>query len=63
LFNRWPLTSTGMWTSPPPINLGGTFYYLCSLLDGCSRAIVHHELRQSMTLNTAVEKWLAVHGG
>jgi transposase InsO family protein len=31
------------------INLAGTFYYLCSLLDGCSRAIVHHELRQSMT--------------
>jgi tRNA A37 N6-isopentenylltransferase MiaA len=34
----------------PPINVGGTFYYLCSLLDGCSRAIVHHEQRQSMTL-------------
>jgi transposase InsO family protein len=31
------------------INVAGTFYYLCSLLDGCSRAIVHHELRQSMT--------------
>jgi transposase InsO family protein len=44
-----------------PINVAGTFYYLCSLLDGCSRAIVHHELRQSMTLNTAVEKLLAVH--
>jgi hypothetical protein len=32
------------------INVAGTFYYLCSLLDGCSRAIVHHEQRQSMTL-------------
>ena len=31
------------------INVAGTFYYLCSLLDGCSRAIVHHELRASMT--------------
>jgi transposase InsO family protein len=31
------------------INIAGTFYYLCSLLDGCSRAIVHHELRESMT--------------
>lgn len=31
------------------INLGGTFYYLCSLLDGYSRFIVHWELRESMT--------------
>jgi transposase InsO family protein len=31
------------------LNLGGTFYYLCSLLDGASRAIVHWELRESMT--------------
>jgi putative transposase len=23
------------------INISGTFFYLCSLLDGCSRAIVH----------------------
>lgn len=31
------------------INIGGTFYYLCSVLDGFSRAIVHWELRPSMT--------------
>jgi transposase InsO family protein len=31
------------------LNLGGTFYYLCSLLDGCSRAIVHWEIREAMT--------------
>jgi transposase InsO family protein len=31
------------------INVAGTFYYLCSLLDGCSRFIVHRELRESMT--------------
>jgi transposase InsO family protein len=31
------------------LNLGGTFYYLCSVLDGCSRAIVHWDLRASMT--------------
>lgn len=31
------------------INVGGTFYYLTSLLDGCSRYIVHWELRESMT--------------
>jgi transposase InsO family protein len=31
------------------LNLGGTFYYLCSILDGYSRLIVHWEIRQSMT--------------
>jgi transposase InsO family protein len=31
------------------INICGTFYYLCSLLDGCSRYIVHWELREAMT--------------
>jgi len=31
------------------MNLGGTFYYLCSVLDGASRAIVHWELRERMT--------------
>lgn len=30
------------------INVAGTFYYLTSLLDGCSRSIVHWELRESM---------------
>lgn len=30
------------------LNLGGTFYYLCSLLDGYSRSIVHWEVRESM---------------
>jgi putative transposase len=31
------------------LNLGGTFYYLCSILDGCSRAIVHWDIREAMT--------------
>jgi putative transposase len=31
------------------INLAGTFYYLCSVLDGASRSIVHWEIRESMT--------------
>lgn len=31
------------------INVAGTFYYLCSLLDGASRAIIHHEIREQMT--------------
>jgi putative transposase len=31
------------------LNLAGTFYYLCSILDGASRAIVHWDVRESMT--------------
>lgn len=30
------------------LNVAGTFYYLCSVLDGCSRFIVHWEIRESM---------------
>ena len=45
------------------LNVCGTFYYLCSILDGCSRYIVHHEIREQMkeadveiVLQRAVEK-------
>ena len=31
------------------INIRGTFYYLCSVLDGFSRYIAHWEIRESMT--------------
>jgi transposase InsO family protein len=31
------------------INIRGTFYYLCSLLDGYSRSIIHWDIRESMT--------------
>ena len=31
------------------LNLGGTFYYMFSILDGYSRYIVHGEIRESMT--------------
>lgn len=31
------------------LNLAGTFYYLCSVLDGYSRSIVHWEIREQMT--------------
>jgi transposase InsO family protein len=31
------------------INIAGTFFYLCSLLDGCSRFIVQWEIRETMT--------------
>jgi len=37
------------------LNIAGTFYYLCSLLDGCSRFTVHWEIRETMT-ETDVEQ-------
>lgn len=46
------------------INICGTFYYLCSILDGASRFVVHCDLRTSMTeadieivLQAALEKF------
>jgi transposase InsO family protein len=48
------------------INIAGTFYYLCSLLDGYSRYLVHWELRQSMTekdVETIVQRGLEKHPG
>ena len=46
------------------LNIRGTFYYLCSVLDGYSRYIVHWEIRESMaeadveiTLQRAKEKF------
>jgi len=30
------------------VNICGTFYYLCSVLDGCSRFIIQSEVRESM---------------
>jgi len=30
------------------LNIAGTFYFLCSVLDGCSRCIVHWEIRDKM---------------
>ena len=31
------------------INVAGTFYYMFTVLDGCSRAVVHWDIRASMT--------------
>jgi len=31
------------------VNITGTFYYLCSVLDGCSRAILSWDIKPSMT--------------
>jgi putative transposase len=30
------------------LNIAGTFFFLCSVLDGCSRYIVHWEIRETM---------------
>src|SRR5207237_1000469 len=30
------------------LNIAGTFYFLCSILDGCRRFIVHREIREKM---------------
>jgi putative transposase len=48
------------------INISGTFYYLTSLLDGFSRAIVHWEIRESMTereVETIVQRGLECYSG
>lgn len=45
-----PLTAHEHWhIDISYVNLAGTFYYLCSLLDGATRFIVHWELRERMT--------------
>ena len=50
------------------LNIHGTFYYLCSVLDGYSRYMVHWEIRESMAeadveiiLQRAREKFPGVH--
>jgi putative transposase len=44
-----PLKAHEHWhTDVTYLNLGETFYYLCSVLDGFSRYIVHWEIRESM---------------
>jgi hypothetical protein len=43
------------------INVSGTFYYLCSVLDGYSRSLVHWDLRESMT-EAEIEVILDEHG-
>jgi transposase InsO family protein len=62
LLAKWPTkpSKKGMGFEQPPqphqhwhidvsyINISGTFYYLCSVLDGYSRFLVHWDLRASM---------------
>ncbi len=45
-----PLAAHEHWhTDISYININGTFYYLCSFLDGMSRYIVNWEIREAMT--------------
>lgn len=46
------------------INVSGTFYYLCALLDGYSRYLVHWELREAMQepdVETIIQRALEKH--
>jgi putative transposase len=48
------------------LNVAGTFYFLCSVLDGYSRAIVHMEIRETMKgqeVDTVVQRALEKHLG
>ena len=48
------------------INVEGTFYYLTSILDGYSRAIIHRELRETMKeqeIEVILQKALEKHPG
>lgn len=44
-----PLTPRTHWRIDVSyLNIAGTFCFLCSVLDGFSRAVVHHEIREKM---------------
>ena len=48
------------------INIAGTFYYLCAILDGCSRYIVHWDLREAMKeadIERLIERARELHPG
>ena len=48
------------------LNIAGTFYFLCSVLDGCSRFIVHHEIRDKMEesdVETIIQRARECHPG
>jgi transposase InsO family protein len=48
------------------LNITGTFYFLCSILDGCSRFIVHWEIRPKMEetdVETIVQRARECHTG
>jgi putative transposase len=48
------------------INIAGTFYYMCSVLDGFSRSIVHWEIREQMKeadIELIIQRALEKHPG
>jgi putative transposase len=48
------------------LNIAGTFYFLCSILDGYSRFIVHHEIREKMEesdISTILQRARECHPG
>lgn len=48
------------------LNIGGTFYYLCSLLDGYSRKIIHWEIKEQMKekdIEIVIQKGLELYPG
>jgi putative transposase len=48
------------------LNIAGTFYFLCAILDGCSRFIVHWEIREKMEeidVQTIIQRAREAHPG
>jgi putative transposase len=48
------------------LNIAGTFYFLCSILDGCSRYVVHWEIREKMEeidVETIIQRARECHPG
>jgi transposase InsO family protein len=48
------------------LNIAGTFYFLGSVLDGCSRSVVHWEIRETMKENeieTIIQRARELHPG
>jgi putative transposase len=48
------------------VNVAGTFYYLCSILDGCSRYLLHWDIREAMKeadVERAIERARELHPG
>ena len=62
-----PLTPHEHWhVDVSYLNIAGTFYFLCSILDGCSRFIVHWEIREKMEetdVETIIQRAREVHPG
>jgi putative transposase len=48
------------------LNVAGTFYFMCAILDGCSRSVVHWEIREQMEeidVQTIVQRAREAHPG